>query len=202
MDTIVDTINFNTDIDIDTPDRDKLLKLFNHTPAMIKRKHQKIKHNTGVYFHKVPIDPFTNMCNIDYNVAEEMGFFKIDILNVSFYKDIKDEEHLQKLIDKEPIWELFEYKDFCDNIFQLSGHHSICKIMKPRCLEHMAAILAMIRPSKRYLIGQPWNIVLNEIWIKPLDDGYYFKKSHSFSYAMAVIVNANLLCEKIITDHY
>lgn len=198
MDKITDTIISATDIDIDTPDREKILKLFNHVPAMIKRNNQKIKHNTGVYFHDVPVDPFTNLCTVDYETAESLGFFKLDILNVSIYKEVEDEDHLESLINREPIWELFQYKDFCDNLFHLKGHHKICKIMKPDSVEKLAAVLAMIRPSKRYLIGKSWDYVMSEVWVPPNDGGYFFKKSHSFSYAMAVIVHANLICEKII----
>ena len=48
------------------------------------------KHNTGVYFTEVPHDPVNNLCTLDYDKAEQRGYFKIDCLNVSIYKDIKD----------------------------------------------------------------------------------------------------------------
>jgi hypothetical protein len=38
---------------------------------------------------------------------------------------------------------------------------------------------------------------MNEVWTKPEDDAYYFKKAHAVSYAMAVVVHMNLLCEQI-----
>jgi hypothetical protein len=55
----------------------------------------------------------------------------------------------------------------------------------------------MIRPAKRYLIGSDWNTVLNEVWKKPENEEYYFKKAHAVSYAMVVVVHMNLLCEQI-----
>jgi hypothetical protein len=68
-------------------------------------------------------------------------------------------------------------------------------------VEQLGAVLAMIRPAKRYLIGKDWTTIMNEVWIKPENGEYYFKKAHSISYAMAVVVHMNLLCEKISYDY-
>lgn len=184
-----------TDIDIDTPDREVLLKLFKHTPAMITRRNRQIKHNTGVYFHQVPKNPYTGLCNIDYEKAEELGFFKLDILNLSVYKDVVDDNHLNKLTNTEPLWELLWNKDFCDMLFQLNGHHGICKQMKPKSIEQLAAVLAMIRPSKNHLIGKDWDTIFSQVWVPPTDGSYYFKKAHSISYALTVVVHMNIICE-------
>ena len=61
-------------------------------------------------------------------------------------------------------------------------------------------MLAIIRPAKRYLLKCDWQKIMNEVWLKPKDGAYYFKKAHAFSYAMAVIVHMNLLCEKYATS--
>jgi transposase len=54
--------------------------------------------------------------------------------------------------------------------------------------------LAIIRPAKRYLIGKDWNTVLAEVWQKPRHSHeYYFKKSHATAYAVAVVVQMNLI---------
>ena len=34
-----------------------------------------------------------------------------------------------------------------------------------------------------------------DVWVKPNDDSYFFKKSHSYGYALAIIVQLNLICE-------
>ena len=188
----------STDIDIDTPDRNSVLNLFPHTPAMIIRNGRKMKHNTGVYFHKVPVDPYTGYCNIDYESAENLGFFKLDILNLNIYKSVKNEEHLLKLMNTEPIWELLSSEEFCNMLFQLKGHHGVCGIMKPNSIEQLAAVLAMIRPSKNYLIGKDWDTIFAEVWVPPEDGSYYFKASHSISYAMTVVVHMNLICEEVM----
>jgi DNA polymerase III alpha subunit len=69
--------------------------------------------------------------------------------------------------------------------------------MKPTNIEQLAAVLAMIRPAKRHLIGKDWDSVMKEVWVKPTTDEYYFKKSHSVSYAMAIVVQMNMICEQL-----
>jgi len=39
--------------------------------------------------------------------------------------------------------------------------------------------------------------VLNDVWVKPEDGSYYFKKSHATAYAMAIVVQMNLICESL-----
>jgi hypothetical protein len=185
-----------TDIDIDVPDRDKVLALFKNVQASNNKGGKPRGHNTGVYFHKVPVDPLTGRCSIDYQEAEDMGYFKLDVLNVSIYKGVRDEAHMDALIAREPIWELLEDADFCSMVFHMNGHHDICKQMKPHNLEQLASVLAMIRPAKRHLVGKDWNTVMNNVWTKPTDGAYYFKKSHAFSYAMAVALHMNLVTEQ------
>jgi hypothetical protein len=60
-------------------------------------------------------------------------------------------------------------------------------------IERLSMFLAVIRPAKRSLAGQTWKDVSNQVWEKPLDDTYYFKKSHAVAYAHLVVVNMNLL---------
>ena len=98
-------------------------------------------------------------------------------------------------MNKEPIWELLETKDFCDLVFHVSGHHSLLKKLKPRNIEQLAAVLAIIRPAKRHLQDDSWDKILNEVWQKPNDGEYYFKKAHAVGYAVAVVVHMNLICE-------
>ena len=38
-----------------------------------------------------------------------------------------------------------------------------------------------------------------EVWQKPTNGDYFFKKAHAVSYAMACVVHMNLLCEKFKT---
>lgn len=183
------------DIDIDFANRDDLLSKIDHRVASLT---DGTHHRTGVYFTEIPHNPITNQSTIDYKKAEERGYFKLDILNLSVYKDVRDEEHLYELMNKEPIWELLEHKEFVENIFHLSSNYELVSKLKPKNIEQLAAVLSIIRPAKRYLQHSDWGTIMEEVWKKPTDGSYYFKKSHSFSYAFVVIVHMNLLCEKML----
>jgi len=113
------------------------------------------------------------------------------------YKDIRNEEQLIQLMNQEPLWDLLEQTDFSNLLFHVNGHGSILKEMKPRSVEQLAAVLAMIRPAKRYLIGKEWPTVMAEVWTRPENDEYFFKKSHATAYALAIVVQMNFICEKI-----
>lgn len=183
----------NTDIDIDIADRDKLLNLIKNVPATINDKGKVRKHNTGVYFHEIPSNPFNGMASLDYKEAEDLGYFKIDVLNVNLYKNVKDRNHLRQLINMEPMWELLEHKEVVDQCFHIHNHFDVVQKMKPTSVDQLAAVLAVIRPAKRHLLGKTWDEILSDVWVKPSDDSYYFKKAHAHAYALAIVVQLNLL---------
>ena len=182
------------DIDIDFADRDIILSKIQHRVAKLDSEK---KHNTGVYATEIPHNPVDNLSTIDYKTAEDRGYFKLDFLNVSIYKDVKDDKHLQQLMEREPLWELLQHDEFVDQLFHLHGHGPVLKQTCPTSVEQLAAVLAMIRPAKRHLIGKTWKEIMNEVWTKPTNGDYYFKKAHAVSYAMAVVVHMNLLVEDI-----
>jgi DNA polymerase III alpha subunit len=186
------------DVDIDFADREQVLKLLPHVPAMQRLPNgNRQKHKTGVYFHPVPANPFTGWCDIDYQQAEELGFFKVDLLNVSLYQGVKSKEHLDQLANQEPLWDLLQQDDFSNLLFHLNGHGDVLKKTCPTSVEQLAAVLAMIRPAKRYLIGKSWNMILKEVWTKPENGEYYFKKAHAIAYAVAIVAQMNLICEQL-----
>ena len=182
------------DIDIDFADRSVILDKIQHRVAKLDTGK---KHNTGVYVTECPHNPVDNLSTIDYKTAEDRGYFKLDFLNVSIYNDVKDEAHLQKLMEEEPQWQLLEHDDFNNLVFHVAGHGDILRSAQPKSVEQLAAVLAMIRPAKRHLVGQPWDVVMKEVWTKPTNGDYYFKKAHAISYAMAVVVHMNLICEQL-----
>lgn len=184
------------DIDIDFAHRDLALDHLKHVSASINPTK---KHNTGVYCTSIPHNPFTGASTIDYEEAEARGYFKIDFLNVSVYEKVKSREHLKQLMETEPLWDLLLEDDFTEKLFHVNGHGSILREMKPQSVEQLAAVLAVIRPAKRYLIGKDWTTVLGEVWEKPEGDEYYFKKAHALAYAHVVVVQMNLICEELFT---
>jgi hypothetical protein len=185
------------DIDIDFADRDLALSRIKHIRASRLDRNDTVPHNTGIYLQSIPVNPITNLSTIDYKTAEDRGYFKLDFLNVSIYKDVRDEAHFKTLMETEPLWDLLEQDDFSSLLFHVNGHGSILRQMKPKSILQLAAVLAMIRPAKRHLIGETWTTVMETIWTKPTDGEYYFKKAHAVAYAMAVAVQMNLICEGV-----
>ena len=181
------------DVDIDFFDRDGTLKLFKHAPASIIKDDKIEKHKTGVYFHAVPTHPITGHSTLDYKKAEERGYFKIDCLNVNIYKNIKSEQELVELMIEEPDWDMLKDPKIVENLFHLNSHFNIVSKLEPKNIEQLAAVLAIIRPAKRGLMYKNWVDILKEVWVKPTDNSYFFKKSHAVAYAHAIVVQMNLI---------
>jgi hypothetical protein len=190
------------DIDIDFLDRNTALNLLEHRVAMRDQKGEKVKHNTGVYFQEIPYNPFTNLATIEYETAEDRGYFKIDFLNVGLYNGVRDEDHLKKLLDTEPLWDLLEHSEIVEKLFHISDHYTLVRRLKPTSITQLAAVLAIIRPAKRYLEHYDWDVIMKEIWIKPTTgEAYFFKKSHAIAYACAIVVQLNLICEQVSWEY-
>lgn len=185
-----------TDIDIDLKNREEVLSKLQHISASIITNTVK-KHNTGVYFHNIPHDPSTNLSTISYKEAEDLGYFKIDLLNVNIYEHVKNEAHLNTLLKRVPDWDLLVHKEIVQQLFHIHDHYDIVAQMQPRSIDQLAMVLAIIRPAKRNLLGQQWLTIEKQVWLKPNDNSYYFKKSHAISYAYAIIVQLNSLCELV-----
>jgi len=190
-------MKFSSDIDIDVANRDQALAVITHTAASIIRDDKIAKHNTGVYFTDIPCDPFTGNASLDYEAAEQLGYIKVDVLNVGLYQQIESEQHLQQLMNQEPEWDRLYDPEFCAQLIHIGAHYDTL-IKMPEAVNsipRLAMFLAVIRPAKRHLIGRSWREVAETIWDKPADGGYYFKKSHSVGYAHLVAVNMNLLSQ-------
>jgi len=188
------------DIDVDFANRDDILNIIKHIPASMQDKDTLKKHNTGVYCTDIPYNPLTNTASIDYKTAEQRGYFKLDFLNVGAYHGVKNETHLTQLINTEPLWDLLESKDVCDQLFHINGYHQLLADLKPTSIIELAMVLAMIRPGKKHLIPickeQGFQSIKDEIWTKT-EDAYFFKKAHAVSYASVIIVQLNLICEQL-----
>ena len=181
------------EVDIDFFDRDGVLKLFKHTPASIIKDNKIEKHKTGVYFHAIPSDPINGYATLDYKKAEDRGYFKIDCLNVNIYKNVKSEQELVELMIEEPDWDMLKDPKVVENLFHLNSHYNIVSKLEPKNIEQLAAVLAIIRPAKRGLMYKDWTDILKEVWVKPTDGSYFFKKSHAVAYAHAIVVQLNLI---------
>ncbi len=94
---------------------------------------------------------------------------------------------------QEPDWNMLDDQKIVDQLFHLNGHFNIVSRLKPKTIEQLAAVLAIIRPAKRGLMYKEWSDILKEVWVKPADGSYFFKKSHAVAYAHAIVVQMNLI---------
>lgn len=188
-------MKFNSDIDIDLGNRELLLSKIKYTSASMRKVTPIRKHATGVYVTDIPYDPAYDMASIDYSEAEERGYFKLDLLNVHVYNQVKDETHLIELM-RDPDWSKLNDKKFVESLIHLGNHYNqIQKMPEPiNSLPRLAMFLAIIRPGKKHLIGKIWSDVAKTVWEKE-EGAYVFKKSHSIAYAQLVVVHMNLLVE-------
>lgn len=184
------------DVDIDMANRDDFLNLVKHTPASIK-KEQFTKHNTGVYFQNIPAFPLEGYSSIDHKQAEAEGWFKVDFLNNTIYQKVRDETHLNQLLNTEPLWDLLEHEEVVGQLYHINNYAHVLKAYKPTSIEQLAMILAIIRPAKKHLMGKPFAEIEKTVWDKPADGEYYFKKAHAIAFATAIVVQLNCICEGI-----
>jgi len=89
--------------------------------------------------------------------------------------------------------ELLEHKEVVEQCFHIHKHHNIVSRMKPTSVSQLAAVLAIIRPAKRHLIGKDWDTINKDVWVRPTNDDYFFKKAHAHAYAMAIVLQLNML---------
>ena len=184
----------SADIDIDFADRSQLLELIQHTPARQLHQGQVRRHNSGVYVTNIPQDPVNQCAAIDYKAAEELGYFKIDLLNMSVYQLITSPEHYATTMAQEPEWpRLWTDTEWTKQLVHVGNYADLLKEMQPDSIPRMAAFISIIRPGKAHLQRQPWSTVFETVWDGDESLGYTFKKSHSISYAMLVALHMNLL---------
>lgn len=193
-------MTFHTDIDIDFKDRNSALAVLPHIPASMVNKGQTARHNTGVYFQNIPVDPFHNIASIPYEKAEDLGYFKIDFINNSVYETVKDGEHLEKLLAFEPDWSLLSDPDIVGMLAHIHSHFDVVDVIKPQSVNDLAVVLALIRPGKRHLLHKTRAEIDADIWKQPADGTYYFKKAHAIAYAVSITVQMNLLVEAALSE--
>jgi len=184
----------SSDIDIDFADRTQVLKLIRHTPARQINQNQVRHHNSGVYVTDIPYDPEHKCAAIDYETAEQRGYFKIDFLNMSVYQLIRDHAHYEELLSREPPWErLWTDSAWASQLVHVGNYVELLKTMQPDSIPRMAAFISVIRPGKAHLQNKSWSEVFASVWDNDSSKGYTFKKAHSISYSMLVALHMNLL---------
>ena len=184
----------SADIDIDLPDRDVLLRLIKHVPARLEIGTSVRKHNSGVYITEIPQDPVNGCAALDYESAEQRGYFKIDLLNMSVYQLIKDPEHYKQMLGTEPPWaQLWTDRTWATKLVHVGNYTDLLAEMKPDSIPRMAAFISIIRPGKAHLQHKSWQEVFDTVWDGDSSKGFTFKKSHALSYAHLVTLHMNLI---------
>jgi hypothetical protein len=184
----------SADIDIDMPDRVKVLELIQHTSARQTVNGKVKKHNSGIYVTDIPKDVVNNCAAIDYETAEQLGYFKIDLLNMSVYQLIRDPEHYEQMLATSPPWDrLWTDTEWAKQLVHIGNYTELLKTMRPDSIPRMAAFISIIRPGKAHLQGQPWDQVFASVWDGDASQGFVFKQSHAISYAALVALHMNLL---------
>lgn len=184
----------SADIDIDVPNRDVVLKLIQHVPARLEVNGQTRKHNSGIYITDIPRDIPNGCAALDYETAEQRGYFKIDLLNVSIYKLIQSPEHYEQMLAASPPWQrLWQEPQWASELVHIGNYTDLLKSMKPDSIPRMAAFISIIRPGKAHLQNRPWNEVFASVWDGDDSRGYTFKKAHAVGYAALVALHMNLL---------
>lgn len=183
----------SADIDIDFANRTRILDLITHTPAQQIVDGQVRRHNSGVYVTAIPQDPVTGCAAIDYETAEQRGYFKIDFLNMSVYQLVQSPEHYQQMLDATPPWQrLWQDTEWSKQLVHVGNYTDLLNKMRPDSIPRMAAFISIIRPGKAHLQNQSWDQVFAEVWDGNSSKGYTFKKAHAISYAALVALHMNL----------
>lgn len=184
----------SADIDIDLPDRDVLLKLIQHVPARLEVDGKPRKHNSGVHITEIPVDPVNGCAALDYETAEHRGYFKLDLLNMSVYQQIRDAAHYEQLLAQTPDWsKLWTDPAWAKQLVHVGNYTDLLAAMRPDSIVRMAAFISIIRPGKAHLQRRPWPEVFATVWDGDASRGFVFKKSHAISYAMLVALHMNIL---------
>ena len=186
----------NPDIDIDFRDR---LEPISHIKHVNARTIKGVAHPSGIYIQDIPTHPYTGLAAIDSEEADELGYMKIDFLTNTIYQGLDSKAHLLDILSREVPWEFFEDEHVVRKLAHIRDHFRLLKMIKPTCVNDLAVVLALMRPAKKHLIGCPRSMIDAEIWTK-VEDGYAFKKSHAIAYAMSIIIQLQLLIEKISSE--
>jgi hypothetical protein len=188
----------SADIDLDFANREAVLKLIQHTPARQTVQGQVRRHNSGVYVTDIPLDPVNHCAAIDYEAAEQLGYFKIDLLNMSVYQLITSPEHYATAVATEPEWtRLWQEPAWAQQLAHVGNYTDLLNAMRPDSIPRMAAFISIIRPGKAHLQRQPWDVVFESVWDGDESRGYTFKHAHAISYAALVALHMNLLSPSV-----
>ena len=147
-----------------------------------------------MYVTDIPYDPINQCAAIDYEQAEDLGYFKIDLLNMTVYQLVQDPEHYEQMLSQEPAWSrLWTDTAWATQLVHIGNYTDLLQSMKPDSIPRMAAFISVIRPGKAHLQNRPWAEVFESVWDGDDSKGFVFKHAHAIGYAALVALHMNLL---------
>lgn len=188
------------DIDIDLRTDFDPKKLFPWARASLVKSDELAQHSCGVYPQGIPVDPLTGLSAIPYKEAEQVGYLKIDFLHLHIYDHFKSRDEIDELLKVEPDWGLLTIPSEQAKLFQLSKHGDVLSAVKPKSIEDLADVLALIRPGKKQLVKlyNSQKDATRRILYAKDESGYSFKKSHAIAYAMVIVLQLHLINSGLI----
>lgn len=184
------------DIDIDTQTSFSADKVLSCVKASMVEKDKLKPHPVGVYMQRIPQDSITGLSAIPYKTAEDMGFFKLDFLHLSVLDDFRNKDEIRTLIKQEPNWNLMKNPVIVGQLFQLKNHFDIVSRTLPTSVIELADTIALIRPAKKHLLDKYLQDKVNtraQLYSKPTNGQYYFKKGHAIAYALNIVLQLHIL---------
>ena len=185
------------DVDIDVSERSHALAgiLSTGVPASMTIDGELKKHPTGIFVQNIPTCPISGLAAFpsgkkSFDIAEELGYIKLDILPNGALLGIETPDHMDELNKKidQIDWDWFQDEMIVCHLHHLGNYFEVVSAYEPNCVQHIAMLIAMIRPAKKHLIGEQWDVIEREIWVRGDNDDYFFKKSHAFGFAQLILV--------------
>ena len=152
------------------------------------------KHPAGVYFQNIPIDKESGLSAIPYKESEAIGFLKIDLLHLNLLKEFKSKHQMRALLTQDPDWSLLENEEIVKTLFHIGNHFDVVSLVKPRSVEDLSDILALIRPGKRNLLDKYLKdkaSIKSELYKKNINSD--MRKSHTIPYALLIVLQLHLI---------
>lgn len=184
------------DVDIDTSPSFNPTTIFKSWPrASVLTDGKLAAHPCGVYPQQMAVDPLTKLAAIPYDEAEDLGYLKVDFLHLNVYKHFKSRREIDELVKKEPDWTYLQVPSAQAKLFQLANHGELLTELKPKSLEEVADVMALIRPGKRNFLGlyKKEREAARRILYAKDETGYSFKKSHAVAYSYVVWLQLHLI---------
>ena len=189
------------DIDVEVMHREEVVKLFpTAVPASQIANNRLVRHISGLYFQDIPRNPLNGCAAFPKHEAEDFGFYSVDLLSCpNPYDGIETMDELRMLLEAPIDWDWFLDTKFVSTLFHFNGTVNddltmaeVVSWYQPHSIADLAVLIAVKLPAKKHLIGEDFEVVKDNIWIKEKDRGRQFKKSHSVAYALVAGLDARL----------